>query len=247
MAFNRPFYRICRPFIDGEYTHGEIGYLGDPRYAANAVHFIRAYQLLESDLIRLLTYIEPSDDNLETYSHRLYELLLRACTEFEANAKAILAANGYSKKANWDILDYAKLEPACQLSEFKTELPIWRGSHSIRTPFAEWATAPRQSPRWYGEYNRVKHDRPVNFKYANLANVLDAVSSVFIMLFAQFHIVVFNPYRNLSFYNQTESGALSHPSLFLQITLPKWPPTESYDFDWSSLKTSPDPIAKYAF
>jgi hypothetical protein len=67
------------------------------------------------------------------------------------------------------------------------------------------------------------------------------------MLFAQFHVVAFNPYGGVDFYNQVEFGALSHSRSFLQITLPKRPVSESYDFDWDSLKTSADPIASYVF
>lgn len=56
------------------------------------------------------TYIEPSDDNKDTYSHRIYELYLRTCTEFEANAKFILKSNGYNNAKR--ILDYWKLNKA---------------------------------------------------------------------------------------------------------------------------------------
>ena len=219
----------------------------DEQYAKDTLHSIRAYQLLESDLMKLLTFIEPADANLLTYSHRLYELLLRACTEFEANARAILAANGYSKKGRWNISDYAKIELACKLSAFEAEVPIWRGSHATRQPFLAWDGKRKASLPWYQDYNRVKHARFTDFERATLANVLDAVAGACIVLFAQFNFVVFNPNGVMSFYSTTASGALVHPTVFFQITLPTWEPKEMYDFEWKTLKRTSNPIATYRF
>ena len=248
MALDRPYYRISRPFTDGNYHRtGDEPYLRDAHYAKDTVHLIRAYQLLESDLMRLLTFIEPADANLLTYSHRLYELLLRACTEFEANARAILAANGYSKKGDWNITDYGKIDLACKLSAFEVEVPVWRGSHAGRQPFIAWKGNPLASLPWYQDYNRVKHARFTDFERATLANVLDAVAGVFIILFAQFNFVVVNPNGVISFYTTTASGALVHPNVFFQITLPIWDPEEMYDFEWKKLKSTSNPIATYRF
>ena len=62
-------------------------YVLDPRYARNAIDLIRGYHLLERELFRLFDFVEPADANLQCYSHQLYAILLRASTEFEANAK----------------------------------------------------------------------------------------------------------------------------------------------------------------
>ena len=48
------------------------------------------------DLNEIFDFVEPSNDNTSVYSHRIYELLLRAATEFESNCKGILKANGYT-------------------------------------------------------------------------------------------------------------------------------------------------------
>ena len=69
----------------------------DPRYAQDPEHYVRAYLLLQKDLEELFDYVEPSDQNLNCYSYRTHELLLRACVEVEANCKAILLENGYPK------------------------------------------------------------------------------------------------------------------------------------------------------
>jgi hypothetical protein len=103
MGLSRPFHRIIRPFSDGEYIHGvkndEVYILSD-KYAPDKSTLVRAYSIIERDLIELFNYVEPCDDNLKTYSHRTYELLLRASMEFETNCKSVLIANGYAKSTN---------------------------------------------------------------------------------------------------------------------------------------------------
>ena len=81
-------------------------YLTADRYAEDRISFIRAFHILSSDLIKLIDFIEPCDSNKFTYSHRIYELYLRASTEFESNCKAILKANGYIFEGNLNITDY---------------------------------------------------------------------------------------------------------------------------------------------
>lgn len=49
-----------------------------------------AARLIISDLYELFNYIESNDANLNTYTHRNYELLPRTATEFEVNCKCIL-------------------------------------------------------------------------------------------------------------------------------------------------------------
>src|SRR3990167_10206729 len=98
MTISRPYFRICRPDTWGNYDlPNEAYYPLDSRYASDRTNLVRAYHLLEQDLIRIFEYVEPTDANLQTYSHQLYALLLRACTEFESNARAILQANGYRR------------------------------------------------------------------------------------------------------------------------------------------------------
>jgi len=51
MGITAPYFRICRPFIDGSYL-GSINdtYIRDPRYATDRVDLIRGYHLLEKEL-----------------------------------------------------------------------------------------------------------------------------------------------------------------------------------------------------
>lgn len=56
-----------------------------------------AFRLLAADFLRVCEFVEPIDANLYVYSHRLYELLLRVCTEFESICKEVLVSERYAK------------------------------------------------------------------------------------------------------------------------------------------------------
>ena len=107
----------------------------------NPEHYVRAYLLLQKDLEELFDYVEPSDQNLNCYSYRTHELLLRACVEVEANCKAILLENGYPKpRDDMNRNDYIKIEKSHRLSEYQVRVPTWTGAAGMRTPFSAWGT-----------------------------------------------------------------------------------------------------------
>lgn len=245
MPLTKPYKRIYRPYTDGR-TSFDADYTNDSRYASDPSNYLRAYRLLEHDLLSTFDYVDPSDTNLKTYSHQFFQLLLRACTEFEANAKEILRANNYPRTAKLNLLDYVKLEKACRLSEYNIVVPTWDGTGSPLVPFAEWRSS--HSLSWYQDYNAVKHDRAANFNSANLKNALNAVAAVLIILFAQFNISAFDPYHSVEMYSEDDNGRLSHPSCFLIIQLPTgWTVDEQYDFDWTNLKGQTDPFQNFSF
>ncbi len=247
-ALNKPLKRIIRPFVGlANNYYGAMldeGYLVDSRYAQDRISSIRAFGLLEKDLLIMLDYIEPSDANLKVYSHQLYALLLRACTEFESNCKKVLLDNGYSSKS-WSVKDYYKLNMSSKLSEYEVMLPLWHGKTKFFRPFDTWSSTHTLS--WYQNYNKVKHNRHAEFELANLENVLAAISGVFVLLFSQFYILTFQAHSPVGFWNEHD-GWNSHDSSVFSIKPPQtWLPNEFYDFDWESLKTTSNPFEQFKF
>lgn len=241
MTIAQPYYRIWRPFQNNDFFQND--YVLDTRYARDAIDFIRGYHLLERDLFRLFDFVEPADANLSCYSHQLYELLLRASTEFEANAKAILQANGYTR-GHLNVNDYYKLQPATRLAEYAITIPIWRGNRVFH-PFDEWGT--RASLSWYQAYNRVKHNRSEHFESASLENAVKAITAVFAIVFAQFGIATFDPYHEVGSF-QWDGTLLSHSACLLSLEPSgTWIPAEHYDFDWETLKLTASPFQRYVF
>lgn len=186
MIINKPYYRIRRckrlpTFYDGHTDE----YVIRPEYMPVEVRhsMVRALDTLLADLIIVLNYIEPDDVNLKVYSNRLYELLLRAATEFESNCKGILMANGYpKKKEDLKIKDYQKLDSILKLSEYEVRFSFWNSERTLQ-PLSNWETT--HSLKWYKAYNDVKHNRVEYFRLANLDNVLNAIAAVACIVYAQ--------------------------------------------------------------
>jgi len=140
-----------------------------------------AFILLVGDFLRVCEFVEPTDAHLEVYSHRLYEILLRACTEFGSLCREVLTAHGSSKEGHWNITDFVKVAPILNLERQTSIALFWRPDPVNITPFEHW-TAQAPGRPWYQGYNAVKHNRNAELPHANLANVQNALSAVFIIL-----------------------------------------------------------------
>lgn len=106
-----------------------------PQFANSPGHDVRAFLLILKDLQELFDYVEPGDENLPCYSYRIHALLLRSCIEVEANCKAILKENGYTKASDMNMGDYKKVNTTHHLSSYEIKIPHWNGAKGIRTPF----------------------------------------------------------------------------------------------------------------
>lgn len=216
-------------------------------YAKDPAHYVRAFLVLQNDLLKLFEYIEPSDSNHGAYSFRTHELLLRAAVEVEANCKAILSENGYAKlnPDYWNIKDYAKVNATHHLSSYEVLIPVWKGLSFRRRPFATWANSSLLP--WYTAYNQSKHDRHSNFDKATFQHVVDAICGVLVLLSSQFmtedfaggddHIVAHSEYE----------GELGIGQRF-RVKFPNdWVDADRYDFNWEQLKQLPNPIQSHVY
>lgn len=243
MTIARPFYRTCRPFLDGSYAgNGNWRYAEDPRFAEATTHYIRSFLLLVKDLQELFDYVEPADKNLGCYSYRIHALLLRACVEVEANCKAILSENGYARSDDLNMGDYKKIETTHRLSSFKAVIPHWTGVQHTRTPFAGWKSG--GGLPWYQAYNASKHDRHMQFSQATFEQLLDACCGLLVLLSAQFHTNDFSGEVRWEG-EPPQDGSQTAIGQFLRVRFPDdWPMEDRYDFDWDNLKTEPDAFQK---
>jgi len=240
MPITRPCYLTVRQFAGGYYTgNNQDGYIKDPSYSTTPQNYIRAFEILQKDLVALFESIEPADQNLRAYSFRTHELLMRACIELEANFKAILAANTYSRPGNLNLTDYFKINKSHYLSEYEVRLPYWTGTKSIWKPFEAWrinaASASPHTLTWYSAYNAAKHDRAGELVQANLENLLYAVTGLEVVLSAQYFIHDFGPVNYLvrsDAYDGFQIGLGGYLSVKFPQNIPQ---AERYDFAWSTL------------
>ena len=223
-------------------------YVLHPKFAQTPEHYIRAFLLLQRDLQQLFDFIEPDDSNLLTYSFRTHELLLRTCVEIEANFKAILKENGYTRSGNWDMRDYQKVEESHRLSAYEIRVPIWRGTQGLRRPFQAWASS--EPLPWYSAYNDSKHDRLTAFKRASFANALDAVTALVVIISAQFMTHDFAPRDSTLALNGTgpRDGMESAIGDFFRVRFPEdWPTSDRYAFHWPDIENDDDPFQEFHY
>jgi len=243
MPISKPYRRTCRQFTDGSYTEGgRSQYIRHPLYAESPEHYIRAFLIILKDFQELLDYIEPSDKNLECYSFRIHSLLLRCCVEFEANCKAILKENSYSRSGNWNIKDdYSKIEKTHFLSDYEVKIPNWTGNRYSVKPFLQWASGTPLP--WYQAYNATKHDRHTEFENATFLHLVDSLCGLLVILSAQFETNDFTPGDDLLSMGGPGDGTECGIGGFFRVKFPNNIPTDQrYEFNWQFLKNDPDPF-----
>lgn len=206
--------------------------------------YLTTAHLIIRDLYELFNYVQPHDDNLNVYSHRIYELLLRTATEFEANCKAILKDNGYTVHGNMTITDYYRIAAVAKLSDYVVTFGRWESNHDFK-PFASWNGATYAPLTWYQGYNNVKHDRNLNFSYANLTNLMDAIAGLLCILHAQFGEDMAEVCFEQIMAIQNDQQKVVTGTFVIQA--PTFTDADKYEFIWDVLKTDPNPVQKYLF
>lgn len=243
MAITRPYRRTYRQFTDGIYRDN---YALHPKFAQSPEHYVRAFLIILKDLQELFDYVEPSDKNLKCYSYRIHALLLRACVEVEANCKAILKENGYSKSGDWGMRDYKKIEKTHLLSSYEIKVPNWSGDNKVRAPFSAWSTGD-QLP-WYSAYNTTKHDRHSEFEQATFDHLIDAVCGLLVVLSAQFGREDFSPGDSLIAWSGPNDGMETGIGEYFRVRFPdNWPSELQYNFNWQQLKDEADPFQNFDY
>ncbi len=257
MAVVKPYYLTVRQFSDGHYTEGgRARYINRPDYSTRPSNYIRAYMLLQKDLLELFNYIEPSDTALKTYSFRIQELFVRTCIEIEANFKAIFAMNKYSKKSqSLKISDYYLINSSHFLSDYSAKLPYWSENlmTADRTPFKDWGSPPNPKEpwvlKWYQDYNKTKHDRSNNLNLASFENLIDAFAALVILISAQYMSEDFSPAPGALLVDSGwNDGYDSANGDYFRIIYPRHlPESERYDFNWQDLMNDKDAFQQFDY
>ena len=243
MAVTKPYYRIYRPALHRDmFNNPTKGYDHDELFLPEAERksMIKAARLIIDDFERLFEYIEPHTSNENVFSHRIYELLLRTCTEVESCCKGILMTNGHA--AN-NMEDYKKIEQSSHLSGFIVEYSNWLPSKYVVQPFASWAAG--SSLAWYKAYNDVKHNRCQNFSKASLKNLLDAISGLLCIIHVQIGDAVQQLFESNIYFSADDDVEVSVRSFTIKPC--QIPDTEKYDFVWDHLETDPNRFERFQF
>ncbi|MBP5055389.1 hypothetical protein [Pseudomonas chlororaphis] len=229
-------------------------YLLHKRYATDPRHYVRAFLLLQKDVLDLFSYVEPSDKNIETYSHRIQQLLMRACVEVEANLTAIFLDNEYAAaRGNLTMQQYRLIDISHRLSSYEIRVPTWQGSKGVRKPFHGWSLGGASLP-WYQAYNKSKHNRHENFKLATFDALIDAFCGLSALLSAQFHDEDYSPggktlgLDGACYTYDGDDGMEPAIGGLLRVSFPSdWPQDQRYEFNWQQINALEDPFQNFDY
>ena len=155
-------------------------------------HHWEYYLVLEKDFLATERYVsfelgdnylysQTSPTNVEnslTFSNEYIKQYQTICSEIDVIMKSICrefgdtSANnmkdGYTPTIlhNWSIIKQQKVK----MKDIELQ------------PFLNWEQSPNyKCPDWWTPYNRVKHERVIHYKKANLKNLLNALAGLFIL------------------------------------------------------------------
>jgi hypothetical protein len=171
----------------------------------------------------------------------------------EANFKAILNENIYGPtnrkgkpipENQWNIQNYKIVDRTHHLSSYCIHVPIWDGTESTFRPFYNWKAG--EILNWYQAYNKSKHDRKIEFRQANLKNLINSVAGLLVLISSQFGTQDFSTGNTLISVSVPRYYS-TEPAIggFFHIDFPDdWSEDEKYDFNWEELKNQADRFNK---
>lgn len=148
------------------------------------------YQRLEQGLIELTDVIFIDDNQINVYSMRIADLLMRTCVEIEAISKKLYVDNGGTildeKKMYFDKVCIDLLERRWLLSKkvvFVTCPTLYFNddSNKILTPLLHANNFRSNSADWAVAYQAIKHSRINNLSQGNIKLFIRALAALYIL------------------------------------------------------------------
>lgn len=160
-------------------------------------------EILSDDLRAISRVVTPSDATKKAYGSKIRNLLVMACTEVEAQCKAILCANDYKTKAKDQTMkDYVKLAAPLRLDKYLITCDRFP-DYPHFSPFKGWK--PGVSLPWYKAYNETKHDADSNAPLATLEHAISAVGAVATLIIAQYGGTYLDQVGSLPFFGLVDT------------------------------------------
>lgn len=157
--------------------------------------FLPIYRNLEKETLKLSEDIFFNDEQINVYSTKIAELLIRTVVEIESLSKELYFNNGGPHKYtadgkedfiffDTDCIDFleqkwelSKKEVLLTASNFYFQDP----ANKILTPLYKANKRGTSGSDWKKAYQAVKHDRSKNFKKASVKHLLRALAALYIL------------------------------------------------------------------
>lgn len=163
---------------------------------------------LEEDLFNCNRYVEFSKDNELAYSIEFARIIMATSAEIDTVSKELCFLITNSNKAD-NILKYGGVICGEYPKINEVEVKINNDEISIK-PWENWNN--KISPKWWREYNDIKHDRSINYKKANMINTISSVSALLVLLLYYYHKANNGIYEEINLFEAPKHLSINSPS-----------------------------------
>ena len=130
------------------------------------------------DLEKTDRFAEIAPENFKTFSIEYTRLYLASGSEIDVVARQLCQKLISSSKAD-TINDY-RLEIVPKYPDLPTIAVTLKRHNITLLPWQSWVTG--TNPAWWGLYNKVKHQRHLHYKDANLENTVNALAGLMVLV-----------------------------------------------------------------
>lgn len=156
----------------------------------NSNFYWTVYKNIEKELIDLSNLIHIDDKQIEIYSVKIAELLLRTVVEIESISKALYFQNGGTKPDDInlffdtdciDLLENKWLLSKKQVFVSAPNFYFTLLDNKVLTPLKKSNKRGTSSSDWQRAYQAVKHNRVTSLPKANLKHLIRAMAALYIL------------------------------------------------------------------
>lgn len=148
------------------------------------------YRNLESEIDQLAFAIHIDDNQLNVYSSKIIDLILRAAVETESLSKELYKTHGGVRTGSYKFDDVAikHLKNLWHLDKKNVLIssPHCFQTKRILTPFIKneertSSASGKQTYSWNNAYQNLKHDRAQSFTYGSLKYLFDIMAALYVL------------------------------------------------------------------
>lgn len=146
------------------------------------------FKNLERGVSELTFAIHVDDTQLDVYSSRITDLILRAAAEIESLAKELYAQNGGTKtgqiKYDDDAIKHLKNLWALDKKVVVISSPNCFQTQRVLTPLVKNVTrtgSAKQTYSWNNAYQNLKHDRGNSIAFGSVRFLFDIMAALFVL------------------------------------------------------------------
>ncbi|MGB5944270.1 MAG: hypothetical protein WBG71_15400 [Leeuwenhoekiella sp.] len=142
------------------------------------IPYLEYYKSIEQDLTDCTRYVEFDSRNFDTYSIEFARIIMASSSEIDMVFKLICKSIDPDSNPQ-NILQYYPILTS-KYPRFTTiEMEVPKFNISFK-PWENWNQD--NSPVWWRGYNKIKHERDLNFEKASLINTLNSVGALLSLL-----------------------------------------------------------------